>query len=1098
MDDKQERNTIVTSLDKNYFVEASAGSGKTTSLVFRMVALIESGVPINEICTITFTKAAADEFFARFQRLLSVRSINLPDDSDKYLGEKSSTSTERCQKALENIDLCFLGTIDAFLNMVAHELPNEIGVPSDCEVIDNDKRALFIKLEYDSLLSDVNNPLHECALRFNDVFGYLSYKAFASMIDKVLSKRNTNIIYDKSLLNINMDDYLKEYKDDLLNILKTFSDNPIRFDFSSGKGKDRHMRLRSIINSYNYLKHHTFDECIRTLGDIVKSLKHSDLVGGYPASEVEGTPLETNCILERKTKQSYTYTQDVLDLLTTVDNKINDYKHTLLLYLTIEASKQLSEKLKQSGKFTFDDFLYYCLLAFKKSASTDRVLVDHILARHSHFLLDESQDTNPMQTEIFFYITGTKKDNDWTKIEPREGSLFIVGDPKQSIYGFRGANVQAYLKTKALFEAKQEVLILTNNFRSLGVLKTWFNDSMDDILKHGEDALTHNKIPPNENELMEEENTIIDSGDIGLKGVYKYCVDNSKDPEYIASTIYELVNNKKYKILVKNPAKDAQKPYIYRNIAYKDFLVVPRQTKISEYIKAFNEYNIPLIIEASIPFDNSPSLIALNRLSILMKTPYDRAALLDVFYNFYNLNDEDIIKLVNDNFNFDITDVSELIINDERLKNIILELNRLFVATRNLSFSSTLLYLLNDKGLQLLKKVDSSNLEYAYFLIEKVKEQEETGDLSSVSRYKEFVSNFSENKTDENRILRFKDKIDRVKVANLHKVKGLQAPIVILIRPSIMMRKVTSFVDYTSNPVETHYQTISITGENNDITLAKSSKYDEAVLNRWNAFDEAERDRLEYVAATRAESVLLVSEPMRLNSNYYNPWGKLVSHISDENRFGIDCELEVPIIEPIDVSYIEPSIKDACHNLSVKYHSPSNGRIKLVNNNDDEMDEGRDDATIVGTLIHKLMECLISSHNSYDDIDTLINNIVYAYGERDYASILKNVADKIIGGGFTQKNSQLPNDILGLIKNSKVVYCELPFSYKKYGVIVSGIIDLLYKDDNGYHIIDYKTNQEDDVSILEKEYQKQLSDYQEALKEIGIEADVHIYHIDVK
>lgn len=67
MNDSKQRKLIIESLNENYFVEASAGSGKTTSLVYRMVALVESGISISKICTITFTKAAADEFFARFR-----------------------------------------------------------------------------------------------------------------------------------------------------------------------------------------------------------------------------------------------------------------------------------------------------------------------------------------------------------------------------------------------------------------------------------------------------------------------------------------------------------------------------------------------------------------------------------------------------------------------------------------------------------------------------------------------------------------------------------------------------------------------------------------------------------------------------------------------------------------------------------------------------------------------------------------------------------------------------------------------------------------------------------------------------------------------
>ena len=125
--DLQAREAIVKELNTNLFVEASAGSGKTTSLVYRMVALIESGVPVDQICTITFTIAAADEFFARFQALLSQRTIDNPlDKSIEMLGPTTELTRARCLEALNNIDLCFNGTMDSFCNMVAHELPNEL------------------------------------------------------------------------------------------------------------------------------------------------------------------------------------------------------------------------------------------------------------------------------------------------------------------------------------------------------------------------------------------------------------------------------------------------------------------------------------------------------------------------------------------------------------------------------------------------------------------------------------------------------------------------------------------------------------------------------------------------------------------------------------------------------------------------------------------------------------------------------------------------------------------------------------------------------------------------------------------------------------
>lgn len=73
--DTESRESIVRDTSTNFFVEAGAGSGKTTMLVRRMVAMVEAGIDVSRICAITFTKAAAGEFYDRFQKMLAERSM---------------------------------------------------------------------------------------------------------------------------------------------------------------------------------------------------------------------------------------------------------------------------------------------------------------------------------------------------------------------------------------------------------------------------------------------------------------------------------------------------------------------------------------------------------------------------------------------------------------------------------------------------------------------------------------------------------------------------------------------------------------------------------------------------------------------------------------------------------------------------------------------------------------------------------------------------------------------------------------------------------------------------------------------------------------
>ena len=103
MTDSEARKLIISEIDTNIFVEAGAGSGKTTMLVERMVAMVEKGLPVEKICTITFTKAAANEFYERFQKRLIERSkvsAEFSESDHELLPKPTEETAERCRKAL--------------------------------------------------------------------------------------------------------------------------------------------------------------------------------------------------------------------------------------------------------------------------------------------------------------------------------------------------------------------------------------------------------------------------------------------------------------------------------------------------------------------------------------------------------------------------------------------------------------------------------------------------------------------------------------------------------------------------------------------------------------------------------------------------------------------------------------------------------------------------------------------------------------------------------------------------------------------------------------------------------------------------------------
>ena len=1121
--DEESREYIVQNTNTNYFVEASAGSGKTYSLVLRMVAMVEGNeqkgiapVPIDQICTITFTKAAAAEFFSRFQRALSVRSVPQDHNIDDSLGPKTPTTMQRCREALDNIDSCFLGTIDAFCNMIAHELPTELGIPSDSEVISNDERLELLQKKYDEILKNPSDPNHQKALLFESLF-YKPRTKFSKAIAYLGSLRNTNIVYNRSLVGIDPNNlFTQAEKDKFLRYVEGLCSDEVVFNSKAGYPRSaKYSNQVTLKTLAKKIDKSDWSKCLPTIDFALTQIKKMD----GPSIAVLGTGLDQYNLYVPKEGtgniSTVQYHPEAANFFKTVENRLDDYKYAVLFDLIMSILHKTFDDLKDNGKLGFFDYIYYLTDALKNDFNGDRRIINHILKRHSHFLLDESQDTDPLQTELFFYLTGENpnKVSNWTETKPRDGSLFIVGDPKQSIYGFRNANVQAFNKIKDIFAKENKVLILTKNFRSREIIKEWFNASMNSVLQNDVEPLTHIDIPIDATKKQKEADKFDVNGQkLELyQGVYKYITPTKEDPQAVAKFIVDLVNDNSKVILVKNKKTDQNE---VRNITFGDIRVVPRSTSVDGYVAAFNEYKIPVIIEASIPFEKSKTLLNVVDLVCLLKSPGDKASLFKVLYgDLFKLNDKDIIQMKIDGFNFDISnDISSISFTNQKSQKAIALLQKVYNDTKGFSFSSAMLYVLNNKDFNISTKVGVDFLEYTFYLIEKVKENEEAGLIAGVAQFKKYVEGFINGDTDDNRTVRFKDDSNRVILANLHKVKGLQAPIVILCGPEQKNSASKRRIDYSQGTAITRITGIEDKDDYSTITETHDINDEEQKI--WDEYEKAERERVEYVGATRAESVLLVAEkqpskksqPSKSNYPNFNPWSNLLKNIDDSLKVSVP-EVSAPPSNPKDIDLDNPLDLGESNEKSFVFSSPSKkaGDIKNIssNSNLDEINEDQnlgEASTLVGTMVHRLMECLVSSRdNPYSDLNDLVNQIINEYHGYEYHDIIDKVASTIVNGGYAQKNSSVSQDILSMLKKAEEVYCETPFSYKKGNEIINGIIDLIYKDENGYHIIDYKTNKVEDVHELEtKEYVNQLNDYIDALKEMGVDADAHIYHIDIR
>ena len=279
---------------------------------------------------------------------------------------------------------------------------------------------------------------------------------------------------------------------------------------------------------------------------------------------------------------------------------------------------------------------------------------------------------------------------------------------------------------------------------------------------------------------------------------------------------------------------------------------------------------------------------------------------------------------------------------------------------------------------------------------------------------------------------------------------------------------------------------------------------------------KAETVRKIYVAATRARNALIVSSfGSRSRWKDFTPlsYPNILEFIKDSPATIIS---NTGSAEP-DELYAEAENGCVFNNrdserMTFDIVTPS--KLTIVSKVSEERDvlipdedesELRRFASVIGTMVHKLMEMLVSSRGKKDPeeaVQEIISEFRTAsmkpYAEK-ISEALSGVAKTVMHGGYDQTNG-LPKDIFKALLDADEVFCEVPFCYKEDtpdGIVIwNGIMDVVYCSGGQWHIVDYKTNAEG--NDLDTKYQNQLAAYVKAFKATtGNDADAGTYHIDV-
>ena len=362
--DEAARRQITENISANIFVEASAGSGKTWSLVERMLCMVKSGIAIDQICAITFTKAAANEFRGRFQQRLH-----------RCLQEDPLTQQERerCGYAMEHVDLCFTGTIDAFCNMILNEHPTEAGIPGNAAVGASAALQNALVREYLNAANGLYGPELEQKYRRFCLWQSRPEEVVRNAASSLMELRNTRFLYEMPK-GFDVDEAYAAEKQALLESAAWFLQHPEFIYRGNQKGRDAEKAITEKFRSISG----KWSGKVSDVLEVLKNLKNFQITppGG---DEAQWHPE----LFKRSGKKPVPLVYD-LGAEHSIYTLLKEEQYAVTMDFLSSFVSACAETLQRNGELSYFDVLLRLRDMLKADAAKDGRLIRHIYERHSY------------------------------------------------------------------------------------------------------------------------------------------------------------------------------------------------------------------------------------------------------------------------------------------------------------------------------------------------------------------------------------------------------------------------------------------------------------------------------------------------------------------------------------------------------------------------------------------------------------------------------------------------------------------------------------------------------------------------------------------
>ena len=882
--DQADREQIATALDDTLIVEAAAGAGKTTELVRRIVRVIETGrTEITEIVAVTFTEKAAGELKLRLREAL-----------EEARGASASGSNERnrLDRALGRLEEAQVSTIHGFCADLLRERPVEARI----------------------------DPL------------------FA-----VLSEAQAARIYDEALHGW-LEAQLADPTDGVKRALRRPTFGGFGAETDGGNGPADRLRRAG----WELLQWRDFEgdwqrpafKRVSRIDELVRLLNNFAMLLDSPQSSSD--PLNADCWAARKLADEIRRTESVA---------ARDYDRIEAGLIELAHNRQFKDPRKGNGKnyrngvlredvWRARENLLNALMLFETDANADLAaalrhelrgcvdayelakakagaldFLDLLLktrdllrdnsgvrssfqTRFKRIFVDEFQDTDPLQAEILLLLAATDPSlTNWREVRPVPGKLFLVGDPKQSIYRFRRADVGLYRGVyEMLAAADARRVTLRTSFRARPNIQRAINAAFMPVMTGDADSLQAAYVPlePFRPDRAEQPTVVAlpVPEPYGYRRISNGAIEKSL-PDAVGAFIHWLINDSGWKVAERPALAKASLaptaalgfrpgetenlvPIQARHICVLFRRFVSYQEDMTRpYVEALEARRIPHLLVGGRSFHNRAEIETLRAALAAIEWPEDELSVFATLRgSLFAISDEELLEYRHKFGRFHPFRIPEQA--PEKLGPIVTALQILQALHRSrnrVPIATTIAQLLESTRAHVGFALEHSGeqvLANVAHVSDLARRYEAEGGISFRGFIDELRQQAESGEVGEAPIL--EEGSDGVRLMTVHRAKGLEFPIVILaditakLRASVASRTIDS---------DRRVCAIRLAG----CSPADLLEREDEELRR----DEAEGARVAYVAATRARDLLVipaVGDEERegwiqpLNSAIYPPIGE--------------------------------------------------------------------------------------------------------------------------------------------------------------------------------------------------------------------------------